>query len=108
MLRAKEVSLRKIVGAARTQLFMQFIIETTLLFVIAIIISMVLVYALIPLFNKVSGKEIVLNFADYHIWEVILITITATLIISSVYPALLLSSFQPIKSIEGQNISRYK
>ena len=57
MLRSKEVSLRKIVGAAKLQLFMQFIIETTLLFIFAIITALVLVYVLLPLFNQVSGKE---------------------------------------------------
>ena len=102
MLRAKEVSLRKIVGAARTQLFAQFIVETTVLFSLAVMLSLVLVYALIPFFNKISGKEIILNFADYHIWEIISITILGTLIISSIYPALLLSSFQPIKSLKGK------
>lgn len=102
MLRAKEVSLRKIAGAARTQLFIQFIIETAVLFSLAVIFSLILVYALIPSFNKISGKEIILNFADYHIWEVISITIIGTLIISSVYPALLLSSFEPLKALKGK------
>ncbi|HVX26099.1 MAG TPA: ABC transporter permease [Parafilimonas sp.] len=102
MLRSKEVSLRKIVGAARLQLFFQFIIETTLLFVFAIIISLILVYTLLPLFNQVSGKEIVINFTDYHIWIVILSSIVGTLIISSIYPAILLSSFEPIKALKGK------
>ncbi len=61
MLRSKEVSLRKIVGAAKLQLFLQFIIETVLLFAFAIVISLILIYALLPLFNQVSGKEIVIN-----------------------------------------------
>jgi putative ABC transport system permease protein len=86
MLRAKEVSLRKIVGAARAQLFMQFIVETTLLFVFAIAISLALVYFMLPSFNQVSGKELVLNFADYRIWKVISFTILGTLLISSIYP----------------------
>jgi putative ABC transport system permease protein len=102
MLRAKEVSLRKIVGAARAQLFMQFITETTLLFVFAIAISLALVYFLMPAFNQVSGKELILNFADYHIWEVVSVTILGTLIISSIYPAILLSSFEPLKALKGK------
>jgi len=102
MLRSKEVSLRKIVGAAKLQLFMQFIIETTVLFIFAIIIALVLIYFLLPLFNQVSGKSIVINLADYHIWEIILITITGTLLISSVYPAVLLSSFEPVKALKGK------
>ena len=102
MLRSKEVSLRKIVGAARLQLFLQFIVETTLLFVFAIVISLILVFTLLPLFNQVSGKEIVINFADYHIWVVILSSIVGTLIVSSIYPAVLLSSFEPIKALKGK------
>lgn len=102
MLRSKEVSLRKIVGAARWQLFLQFIIETLLLFVFAIIISLVFVYVLLPIFNQVSGKEIAINFTDYHIWVVILSTILGTLIISSIYPAILLSSFEPVKALKGK------
>ena len=102
MLRSKEVSLRKIAGAARWQLFFQFIVETTLLFVFAIVISLALVYTLLPLFNQVSGKEITINFADYHIWIVLLSSIMGTLILSSIYPAILLSSFEPIKALKGK------
>ena len=102
MLRSKEVSLRKIAGAARWQLFFQFIVETTLLFVFAIVISLALVYTLLPLFNQVSGKEIAINFADYHIWIVLLSSIIGTLILSSIYPAILLSSFEPIKALKGK------
>jgi putative ABC transport system permease protein len=102
MLRAKEVSLRKIVGAERWQLFIQFIVETTLLFTLAIVISLTLVYILLPLFNQLSGKEVSLNFTDYRLWEVILFTVAGTLIISSIYPALLLSSFEPIKALKGK------
>jgi putative ABC transport system permease protein len=102
LLRAKEVSLRKIVGAARLQLFMQFIMETALLFVFTTAIALSLVYFLMPFFNKVSGKQLTVNFSDYHIWKVILYTIVGTLIISSIYPAILLSSFEPLKAMKGK------
>ena len=48
----------------------------------------------------------IVNFRDYHIWEVILYTVMGTLIISSVYPALLLSSFEPLKALKGKISSR--
>ncbi|HSZ85163.1 MAG TPA: ABC transporter permease [Puia sp.] len=102
MLRAKEISLRKIVGAARLQLFMQFIIETALLFVFATAIALALVYFLMPYFNEISGKELIVNFADYHIWQIIFVAIFGTLIISSIYPAMLLSSFEPLKALKGK------
>ena len=106
MLRAKEVSLRKIVGAARGQLFMQFIIETGLLFVMASFLAIGLMYLLMPLFNEVSGKSLAVDLKNIHIWEVILISVSSTLIISSIYPAILLSSFNPISSLKGKISSR--
>lgn len=102
MLRAKEVSLRKIVGAAKTQLFLQFIAETVLLFLFAILLSFGLIYLLVPLFNKISGKELFLDLGSYRMWTLLFITILGTLIISSIYPALLLSSFEPLKAMKGK------
>jgi len=102
MLRSKEISMRKIVGAAKFHLFLQFIVETALLFAIAAGLAIGLAYVLMPLFNNISGKQMVLNLADYHIWLVILCTISGTLIASSIYPALLLSSFEPLKALKGK------
>jgi len=106
MLRAKEVSLRKIVGAGRAQLFFQFIIETVVLFLFATVLGLGLVYVLLPLFNEISGKELILNLTNYRIWEIILFTVFGTLIISSIYPALLLSSFEPLKALKGKISAR--
>lgn len=102
ILRAKEVSLRKIVGAAKVQLFLQFIVETALLFLFATVFAILLVYILLPLFNQISGKEIVFDFSNIQIWKVFVLTITGTLIISSIYPAILLSSFQPLNALKGK------
>lgn len=102
LLRSKEVSMRKIVGAARVQLFLQFIIETALLFILASVVAVVLMYAALPLFNDVSGKELEINLGDYHLWMVILLTIAGSLVASSIYPALMLSSFKPLKALKGK------
>jgi putative ABC transport system permease protein len=102
MLRAKEISMRKIVGAAKWHLFMQFIVETALLFLLAAAFAIGLIFILMPLFNQVSGKQLVFNLADYRIWLVILATIAGTLAASSIYPALLLSSFEPLKALKGK------
>jgi putative ABC transport system permease protein len=61
MLRSKEVSLRKIVGAAKFQLFLQFILETAFLFLLASILAVCLIYISMPLYNNISGKEISIN-----------------------------------------------
>ena len=102
LLRSKEISMRKIVGAARTQLFVQFLIETALLFSLAAVLAIGLIYSLLPAYNQLSGKELVLDFADYRIWQVIGLTIAGTLAASSIYPALLLSSFEPLKALKGK------
>ena len=102
MLRAKEISMRKIVGAAKTHLFLQFIIETALLFMLAAILSLGLVYVLMPLFNQISGKQLTFNIGDPHVWTIIAFTILGTLVLSSIYPAILLSSFEPLKALKGK------
>jgi len=102
MLRSKEVSVRKIIGAERTQLFAQFIIETALFFAIALIFSFIAIKLLMPVYNSVSGKQMEFNLLDASVWKVIGITILATLVASSIYPALLLSSFKPISALKGK------
>lgn len=107
MLRSREVSMRKIVGAAKVQLFLQFIVETALLFLLAAILAIVLIYGLVPTFNQLAGKQLVFNITDGHIWLIISVTIAATLVASSIYPAMLLSSFDPLKALKSKmSISR--
>ncbi|HVV54348.1 MAG TPA: ABC transporter permease [Mucilaginibacter sp.] len=102
MLRSKEVSVRKIIGAERRQLFAQFIIETALFFAIAVILSLAAVKLLMPVYNNISGKEMQFNLLDAGIWRVIGLTVIGSLVASSIYPALLLSSFKPINALKGK------
>jgi putative ABC transport system permease protein len=102
MLRSKEVSIRKIIGAERKQLFTQFIVETVLFFVIALTLAFVVIKLLMPLYNSVSGKEMQFSLFDSNVWKVVGITIAGTLIAASIYPALLLSSFKPINALRGK------
>lgn len=102
MMRAKEVSIRKIIGAQRRQLFAQFVIETALFFTIALLLSFAAVELLMPVYNKVSGKQMIFDLTDVNVWKVIGLLVIATLAASSVYPALLLSSFKPISALKGK------
>ena len=102
MLRSKEVSMRKIIGAERIQLFAQFVVETALFFGIALLLSFGVIELLMPFYNNISGKEMTFNLLDGRVWEVIGLTLMATLVISSIYPALLLSSFKPINALKGK------
>lgn len=102
LMRAKEVGVRKIVGANKVQLFLQFITETVLLFCIAGLLAIGLIYLLMPLYNNISGKQLVFSLSDTRILEVIGLAVSGTLVASSIYPALLLSSFKPIEAIKGK------
>jgi len=102
MIRAKEVSIRKIVGAQKTQLFAQFIIETVLFFSIALVFAFVLITLLMPYYNQISGKHMHVNLADPAVWKIVSVTIIGTLLASSIYPSILLSSFEPLKALKGK------
>jgi len=102
MLRSKEISMRKIIGAAKSQLFIQFIVETALLFLLSAMLALVSIHFLMPVFNQISGKQLTFNITDYRVWLVIVLTILATLAASSIYPAILLSSFEPLKALKGK------
>ncbi|HTD39443.1 MAG TPA: ABC transporter permease, partial [Mucilaginibacter sp.] len=102
MMRSKEVSVRKIIGAERRQLFAQFVIETVLFFTIALLLSFVAVKLLMPVYNGVSGKQMTFDLTDTSVWKVIGLIIIGTLAASSIYPALLLSSFKPINALKGK------
>ncbi len=106
MLRAKEVSMRKIVGADKWQLFLQFIVETAVMFLLSTLLAIGLIQLIMPLFNELSGKQLALDLANRSIWMVIAATIAGTLVASSIYPALLLSSFEPIKILRGKIAAR--
>ncbi|GAB3907439.1 ABC transporter permease [Mucilaginibacter boryungensis] len=102
MLRAREVSMRKIIGAAKAQLFAQFIVETVVLYLIATILAFGLMFALMPVYNQFSGKQLIFSLSDVQVWTVIVIALIVTLAASSIYPALLLSSFDPLKALKGK------
>ena len=101
MLRAREVSVRKIIGAARLQLFVQFMIESVIFYLVSLLLAFMLIWLLIPYYNTLSGKHFVLHPGDPGIWKVVMLTGLGTLLASAVYPALLLSSFEPLQALKG-------
>jgi len=100
--RAKEVGLRKVVGAYRSDLIKQFFGESVLIAGISLLFSFGLVYLLLPAFNKLADKQLRLEFAGNSglIFGLIGIAVL-TAALSGSYPALVLSSFQPVKVIRG-------
>lgn len=102
MLRSKEVSVRKIIGAEKRQLFAQFFIETMLFFVIALALAFVLIALLMPVYNQIAGKQMHFDFLDAGLWKMIGIIVASTVLAASVYPAMLLASFKPVNALKGQ------
>jgi putative ABC transport system permease protein len=101
--RAKEVGIRKVVGALRHQLARQFIGESVILCLIAFILSVGLSALLMPLFNQVSGKIISQNiFRQPSNLVLLFLTSPAIGILAGIYPAVVLSSFQPITVLKGR------
>lgn len=101
-IRAKEVGMRKVIGAERRQLIRQFIGESIFLSFIAILLAAILVEILLPVFNSIIGKSIRLHF--FNDWEFFIGLICVALvvgIISGSYPAFFLSSFQPVTVLKG-------
>jgi len=99
--RAKEVGLRKVVGAVRGQLIGQFIGESLLISFFALLVAIVIVLICLPLFNNLAGKKLVIDLLDGKILLSLLGIALATGFIAGSYPALFLSGFTPVKVLKG-------
>ena len=99
--RAKEIGIRKVVGAIRPVLIRQFIGEAILLSFLAVLIAAGLLALLLPTFNHVTGKEIRLPFNRVYFWISIFILTLLTGFVSGSYPALFLSAFNPVTVLKG-------
>ncbi len=102
LVRSKEVSVRKVIGATRRQLFVQFVVHTCLFFLIAVVLAFGLMALSMPVYNNIAGKQLEFDPFDINLWKVIGITLTSVLIASSIYPALLLSSFNPVQVLKSR------
>lgn len=99
--RAKEVGMRKVAGAKRMEIIRQFLGESILIAFIALFIAIGIVWLLLPAFNNLAGKEMTLNFFDGNLWWLLPGIAILTGLISGSYPALFLSSFQPVKVLKS-------
>ena len=99
--RAREIGLRKVVGAGRSHLIQQFLGETIILTMIAFILSLVMIELAMSYFNKLVGKNIIIDLIDINIIVGTIIIIVFTGLFSGLYPAFFLSSFKPVKTLKG-------
>lgn len=99
--RAKEVGVRKAVGARRKDLIVQFLSEALLVAFLALIVAIIASKLLLPAWNNLTGKNASLDFSNWKILAVILATALMTGLISGLYPAFFLSHFRPVKVLKG-------
>ena len=100
--RSREVGMRKVAGATRSQLIWQFIVESLLLTLICVILAFMMVEAFLPVFNNMTGLELETYFHRPLTIGVVLLLGIFVGFFAGTYPALVLSSFQPIRAIKGE------
>ncbi|MEO6632563.1 MAG: FtsX-like permease family protein, partial [Mucilaginibacter sp.] len=99
--RAREVGVRKVMGAARSSLIGQFMSEALLLSFISMLIAIVLVVLLLPQFNSITGKQIVIQAGQPVYWLALAGVLVLTGVLSGWYPAIFLSSLSPVRVLKG-------
>ena len=101
--RAKEVGIRKVLGAQRRQLIKQFILESVILNIIAGSVAILLLEFILPIFTKLAGLATPLSmYGDPYFWVFLLLLLLVGTFLSGVYPAVMLSSYKPISVLKGK------
>lgn len=101
--RAKEVGIRKVVGAAKSQLSGQFIGESMIICMFAFLLSLVLSAIMLPQFNQLAGKTVSEGMFS-NVFNILILFIVSLVIglLAGIYPALVLSSFKPVSVLKGR------
>jgi putative ABC transport system permease protein len=99
--RAKEIGIRKVAGALRSSLVRQFLGEALFITSLAVLLSLMGINLLLPIFNQWTGKQIELPFTNRFFWVGLAVLTLLTGLIAGSYPALLLSSFKPIRVLKS-------
>lgn len=103
MERAREVGIKKSIGAFRSQLLMQFIFESILVNLLSVVIAFCIALGLLPLLGEIVGKSLVFDFTDYRLWIVLAGLFLIGSFISGLYPAYMLSSFKITEVLKGKS-----
>jgi putative ABC transport system permease protein len=104
--RAKEVGVRKSIGAGRKQLIVQFICESLLFAAISMVLAIAATWLLLPSLNAFAEKEMIFDVLTNPVVALSVVVVTLLVgIIAGFYPALVLSGFQPVKVLKGSIVS---
>ncbi|HZK64812.1 MAG TPA: ABC transporter permease, partial [Puia sp.] len=99
--RAKEVGIRKVVGARKSSLISQFIGESVFLALLAGILAIIIVQISLPGYNQLTDKKLFIDFGNSNTWFVFIGFILFTGLLAGSYPAFFLSAFQPVRVLKG-------
>ena len=102
--RAKEVGVRKVIGAKKRNLIWQFMTESILVSIIAGVVALLIVLLALPTFSNLVSRELDLNFGNIYSWSIYISFVLFTGILAGSYPAFYLSSFIPIKVLKGRMV----
>jgi putative ABC transport system permease protein len=103
MERANEVGVRKVMGAGKNQLTIQFLMEAFILNLTAAILGVLMVFLTWPVFTELTGREIAFTMIyEPQFWGFVALLFIGGTILSGFYPALVISSFQPVKVLKGK------
>ncbi len=107
--RAKEVGMRKVVGAERSQLIKQFLAESILISFFALLVSLLIMVLILPTFNQLSERTLHFSWASDYKLILSLLALTGIVgILSGIYPATVLSSFKPVEVLKGSFQKSFK
>lgn len=99
--RIKEIGVKKAIGAGRRSLIFQYFSESLFMAFLSLALALIIVWIMLPQFNEITGKQLVINFAPNAIGSILAIT-AFTGLVSGIYPALHLSGFTPVLALNGK------
>jgi len=105
MERAREVGIKKAVGAYRSQLISQFALESLLVNFLGVTIAVVIAIGLLPVLGEIVGKNFSFDFTDWRFWSILVVLFLTGSLISGAYPAFVLSSFNTTEVLKGKSES---
>ncbi|MBB6269830.1 ABC-type antimicrobial peptide transport system permease subunit [Pedobacter cryoconitis] len=98
--RAKEVGIKKTIGATRGSLIIQFLMESLVLTFCSAVMAIVLIELTLPLFNNLLGITLAISYSNFYVWTGLVAVVILTGLIAGSYPAFYLSSFNPIQILK--------
>ncbi|UOX35254.1 ABC transporter permease [Flavobacterium sediminilitoris] len=103
--RAKEVGIRKIIGASKMNIIKQFVFETIIMVLLSILLSLVVVELSLPYYNEFLGKELVIYGSQFY--QQLIVVFLLTVLFAGIFPAIYVSNFETLKVLKG-NFGRSK